>query len=129
MPLPESSDFEMARLMAAQNLNTLLGLGWGGEHIQDQIVLHYNRDKTLVINHGLKELGIIYQRENFPVLHNNVNLIGVRRRGDKYHIFINQEFIYWMDVKMPFINRFDVLADAGGPPNFREIYVYKLKSI
>ena len=129
MPLPDSSDFEIEVLIDFQNNNKLVGLGWGGEQVQDQIVMHYNRDKTLVINEGLNELGIIYQRENFPLLDANINLIAVRRRGDKYYIFVNQEFVYWMDVRMPFINRFDVLADAGGPPNFREIYVYKLKSI
>ncbi|MBK8504075.1 MAG: hypothetical protein IPL46_18830 [Saprospiraceae bacterium] len=129
MSLPDSGDFEIEVLIDIQNNSKLVGLGWGGEQVQDQIVVHYNRDRTLVINEGLKEQGIIYQHENFPLLDSNVNLLGIRRRGDKYHIFINQVFVYWMDVRIPFVNRFDVLADAGGPPNFREIYVYKLKSI
>ena len=126
MSLPDSSDFEIEVLIDLQNSNKIVGLGWGGQQIQEQMIVHYNTVRTFVINAGLKEQGIIYQRENFPLLNESVNLVGVRKRGDKYYVFVNQEFVYWMDVKMPFVNRFDVLADAGGAPNFREIYVYKL---
>ena len=128
MSLPDSSDFEIEVLTDFDNNGKLVGLGWGGAQIQEQVIVHYNADRSLVINAGLNGQGIIYQRDNFPLLDGSMNLIGMRKRGDKYFIFINREFVYWLDVKVPFVNRFDVLADAGGLPVFREIYVYRLSS-
>ncbi len=126
MSLPDSSDFEIEALIDFQHSTKLVGLAWGGEQIQNQIVVHFNADGMFVINAGFNESGIVYQRENFEVINDSVNLIGMRRRGDKYYIFVNREFVYWMDVKMPFVNRFQVVSGAGGTPNFRKIYVYKL---
>ncbi len=126
MSLPDSGDFEIETLIDFQNSTKLVGLAWGGEHIQNQIVVHYDVEGTFVINAGFNESGIIYQRENFAVLNDSVNLIAMRRRGDKYYIFVNREFVYWMDVKVPFVNRFQVVSGVGGTPNFRKIYVCKL---
>jgi hypothetical protein len=126
MSLPDSNDFEIEALIDFQNSTDIVGLAWGGQQIQDQIIVHFNAAGTFVINAGFSELGVIYQRENFAILNDTVNHIGMRRRDDKYYIFVNREFVYWMDVKMPFVNRFQVVAGLGGRPIFREVYVHKL---
>lgn len=127
LSLPDSGDFQIEVLIDRQNSISPMGLGFGGNQIQDGIVIHYNMDKTFIINAGLTDQGVIYQRKDFTLLDDHINLIGVRRRGDRYYIFINKNFVYWIDVKLPFVNRFHVLATYLDPPNFKEILVYRLQ--
>lgn len=126
--LPDSGDFELEVLIDRQNSISPVGLAFGGIQIQDEIVIHFNAAKTFVINAGLTDQGIIYQRTNFAMLDDHINLISVRRRSDRYYIFINRNFIYWLDVKLPFVNRFHLLSTGNDPANFKEILVYKLMS-
>lgn len=128
LALPDSGDFEIEVLIDRQSSTSPMGLAFGASQIQDGIVIHYDAMKTLVINAGLTDQGVIYQRNNFAVLDDNINLISVRRRSDKYYIFINKVLVYWLDVKLPFVNRFYPLATFLDPPIFREILVYKLLS-
>lgn len=41
----------------------------------------------------LSDQSIIYLRDAFPALHDTIDLITIRKRSDKYYIFINSEFI------------------------------------
>ncbi|MDH3649349.1 MAG: hypothetical protein OEQ53_06675 [Saprospiraceae bacterium] len=126
LSLPDSGDFEIEVLIDIQNSSTDVGLAWGGDQIQDEIVVHYNADKTFVINAGLADQSIIFQRDDFALLEDTINLISMRKRNDKYYIFVNHKFVYWMDVKIPYVNRFRVLSTFTGPANFKEILVYTL---
>ena len=125
--LPDSVDFEMEALIDIQNSTTHVGLAWGGTQIQDEIVVHYNAAKTFVINAGLGDQSVIYERTNFEPLDEVSNLISVRKRGDKYYIFVNRQFVYWMDVKLPFVNRLRVLANDANPRIFKEILIHTLE--
>jgi predicted SprT family Zn-dependent metalloprotease len=126
LQIPDSVDFEIEVLIDRQNSTSPMGLTVGSIQIQDGLVIHYNADKTFVINAGLTDQGVIYQVSNFGLLADDVNLISLRRRGDRYYIFVNKSFVYWVDVKLPFVNRFNVLATYLDPPIFREILVYRL---
>ncbi len=126
MNLPDSGDFEIEVLIDIQMSTTSVGIAWGGDQLQDENVVHYTPAKTFTINAGLSDQSIIYQRDVFPALDDTINLITIRKRSDKYYIFVNEKFIYWMDVKTPFVNRFRVLSNYIGPPNFKEVVVYRL---
>ncbi len=129
MPLPDTGDFEIEVLIDIQNSQSAVGLAWGGADIQDEIVVHYTVDKTFTINAGIGEQSIIYQRHDFALLDDAVNRITVRKRGDIYQVYINETFVYWLDVRMPLVRLFRGLAAFVDPPNFREIGVYQLEPL
>ncbi len=126
--IPLSIDFELEATIDIDNNPSWMGFAWGGTDIEDEMYIAYNGSKTFVIGSGKRVWGTMYQQKNFNKLNDRINTITVRRRGQRYFVFVNQAFVYWYDYKVPASNRFRSIVGNASPPKFLSVRVHRIDS-
>lgn len=124
--IPLSADFEIEITIDIQDNGSWMGFAWGGQTPDEEMLVAYNGSKTFIITSGNRVWGTMYQQNDFDKLNDRINTVTVRRRGDRYFVFLNESFIYWYNYKLPASNRFRSIVGNSSPPKFTSIKVHLL---
>ncbi len=120
-------NFEIEVDMISGTSEGFVGIQFMGAANDDRIRVGFNRDGLFAIDSGNDVWGLMYLEEDFDKVLDGANKITIRRQGDFYYVFLNEEFIYWFDYKIP--QRESVASlNAGtlGVPWYMSVKVYSI---
>ncbi len=122
-----NSNFEIEVTLNTGSSEGFVGVQFMGSSNADRIRVAYNRDKSFAIDSGNEVWGLMFFEEDLELISSGDNMITIRRVGDFYYVFLNREFIYWFDYKVPLRESVQSLnAGSLGVPVYKEVKVVSL---
>ena len=122
-----NSNFEIDLVYNTGTSEGFVGVQFFGESNDDRIRVGFNREGLFAIDSGKRVWGLMYLKNNFDQLISGDNRITIRRIGDFYWVFLNEEFVYWFDYKVP-VRTTVASLNAGvlGSPSYTSVRVSSL---
>ena len=124
VPFPENGDFEIEIEMQIETGLTFAGFRWAGFDIATSFMVFFFSGNELNIASGSTLQGPMHAIYYNHRVGFNMNKITVRRQGDFYFVFMNEEFLYWFEY-VPMVIPF--LESLRGPEtmiDFKTVRVY-----
>ena len=126
IPFPEDGDFEIEVEMRIQTGLTFAGFRWSGFNIQTSFLIFFYGGNELNISSGSEVFGPMHVIKYNQQVGFNLNKMTVRKQGDFYYVFMNEEFLYWFEylpMRAPF---FESLRGPDTFIDFQSVKVYTL---
>lgn len=123
-----SSDFELEVEVKLGASEKWVGMQWGGLEGKGSIVLVYRGSKRFYIGSGNDIYGPMREIPTLELLRGaeEFNKITLRKIGDIYRVFVNEEFIYWFDYAIPATTDFTSFISGQTKPEYRNIRLSKI---
>lgn len=122
-----NGNFEIEATLSSGTSEGFVGIQVLGSTNDDRIRLVYQRDKKFALDSGDQVWGFMFYRENYALINQATNKITLRRQGDFYYVFMNEQFVYWFDYKKPFSHLISSLnTGAVGIPKFLKIEAFRI---
>ncbi|RMG20066.1 MAG: hypothetical protein D6730_20520 [Bacteroidetes bacterium] len=124
--LPSSANFEVEFELDIGLTESWAGVQWGGNEFDNSIRLLHTATKRFLIDSGNQVWGTMREIKHFGKIRPGFNKWTIRKLDDQYHIFLNEEFIYWFDYQVPAGNMLQSIVAGTTSPTFRDVRIYRL---
>lgn len=104
------SDFEIEVVMEQLGGLDFMGFLWSGGDIPTSLHLYFNRGNKLYVSSGDLLYGHMHIFDFNNQVSFNKNKLTIRKSGDYYYYFLNEEYIYWTDFQEMTSSRFQSLV-------------------
>ena len=124
----DDGNFEIEILLNVGTSEGFVGMQVLGVNNDDRIRIIYSRDDEFAIDSGTAVWGLMHFRENDDrLITAGNNKLTLRRIGDVYWVFVNEQFAYWFDYIRPTRNSITSL-DTGrlGMPEYLSVKAYRI---
>ena len=126
IPLGASADFEIELEMNNSDTEEFIAVVWGEDNNERSFRIGYNRLREFVILSGDDIWGLMHEIIEFGLVQNDIyNKLTVRKIDDLYYIFVNEQFVYWLDFNGQPIGMVQSL-ERGDVNYFRNVRVSEL---
>ena len=73
------------------------GISWSGPEINNSLHFYFHNGKQIYIHSGENLFGILHVFDYPSNIAFQPNKLTIRRLGDFYYLFYNEQFLYWLD--------------------------------
>ncbi len=118
-------NFEINVTVNAFQSEGFVGMSVLGPDNNNRIRIAFNHGGNFIVDSGPDVWGVMYYQEKLLQLKGAENKISLRRKGDIYYVFVNEEYVYWFDYKTPgtyFVGSLN--TGRAGEPDYKLVEVY-----
>ena len=123
-----SLDFELEVEVKLGASESWVGFQWGSLNGSQAIQIVFRGSKRFFIGSGNQVFGVLREIERLDILNgaDEYNKLTLRKVGDLYQIFVNEQFVYWFDYAPPATSDFVSLVSGMTRPEYRNIKISRL---
>ncbi|MEM6804053.1 MAG: putative metallopeptidase [Bacteroidota bacterium] len=123
-----SLDFELEVEVKLGGSESWVGFQWGSLEGNQAIQIAFRGSKRFLITSGNEIYGTFRDIERLDILKgaDEYNKLTLRKVGQLYHLFVNEEFVYWFDFIQPATTNFVSITAGQTRPEFNNIRISRL---
>lgn len=96
--LDKEDDFEIELEVDIYQSLSYVGIQFGGSIFESSFRIVYTGYGKIIIDSGKNLYGTMRDISNSPVIKSGFNKLTLRKEGDRFLVYINEQFIYWYEV-------------------------------
>lgn len=123
-----SLDFELELEVKLGASESWVGFQWGSLQGVRAIQIVFRGSKRFFIGSGNEVYGVLREFNELDILKDSdeFNKLTLRKVGDLYQVFVNEQFVYWFDFITPSTTDFVSLVSGQTNPSYRNIKLTRL---
>lgn len=124
--LNRDNDFEIEVEVDIFQTLSFVGIQFGGSAFESSFRVVYTGFGRVIIDSGMNLYGTMRDIHNYSGIKSGFNKLTLRKIGDRFLVYINEQFIYWFEEPEFYSRVVESFRSREGDPQFRNISISQI---